>query len=467
VLGIVSYGAYLPLWRLDRKAIRPGLRGEKAVAGFDEDSITMAVAAAMDCLQGFDRGSVEGLFFATTTPPYIEKQSAAIIANALDLRKDIFIADALACLRGGTISMRLGSDMVRAGSAGRVLITASDCRLGAPDSGLERESGDGAAAVLLEDSEDVVATIEETYSLSSELMDVWRLPGEEFVNLEEDRFIEEEGFLRVVENAVKNFMAQQGYKKADFSKVLLCAPNARCHRAIAEKLDLQPDQLQEGLYNEVGNLGTAYPLIMLASALDKAQPGDSILLAGYGDGSDIVMLRATERIGKVRRPRIKPYIDSKRVIEDYRRYAKWRGILAVDKGRSVLIPKPSLKELMRRQDETVRMHGSRCTACGAVAYPPQRVCAKCHVKDEFEAVRLSDKKGEIYSYTVDYAAGGMETPIVTMTNIQDGGRAFCILTDASPEDARVGLPVEFSFRKSYQDIIPEYIWKARPVRFAD
>ena len=61
--GIISYGAYVPLWRLPRGAIVKGLRGEKAVANFDEDSITMSVAAARGCLDDVDREGIDGLFF--------------------------------------------------------------------------------------------------------------------------------------------------------------------------------------------------------------------------------------------------------------------------------------------------------------------------------------------------------------------------------------------------------------------
>ena len=70
--GIVSFGAYLPYYRLSRGAIKGawgkgGGKGERTVANFDEDSITMAAAAGMDCLRGFPLDEVDGLFFASTT----------------------------------------------------------------------------------------------------------------------------------------------------------------------------------------------------------------------------------------------------------------------------------------------------------------------------------------------------------------------------------------------------------------
>jgi len=467
MLGIVSYGVYIPLWRLERSAIASGLKGEKAIAGFDEDSITMATAAAVNCFQRIERKSIDGLIFASTTSPYLEKQAASILTKALDLRRDIFTADSLACLRGGTIAMRIASDMVEAGSAKRILVTAADCRLGAPDSNFEQDSGDGGAALVFGDSSEAIATVVGSYSISNELMDVWRLPGEAFVNTEEDRFIEEEGYLKIVEEAIQVIMHKYKLTSKDFAKAVFYAPNNRCYRTLVSRLGFNSNQLQDPLFDSIGNTGTAYPLMMLIAALEDARPGDKILLASYGDGSDAFILETTEHIKNKNYRGIKPYLDSKKVIDDYPKYLKWRKILPMDKGRSVLIPRPSLKEMMRRQEEVLCMYGTKCKACGTIQYPPQRVCSKCHTVDQFDKVRLSDKKGQICSFTVDYGAGGMEPPVVTFTDLEGGGRVFCILTDTSSNDVKVGMPVEFTFRKSYGEILPEYIWKIRPIRIIE
>ena len=135
--GIVSCGAYIPIYRMGQELLAgvwggAAGRGEKAIANSDEDSITMAVEAAIDCLGDIDRQSIDGLYFASTTPPYREKQSASIIAVACDLRRDIFTADFTDSVRAGASALRAALDAVAAGSAKRVLVVASDCRLGAP-----------------------------------------------------------------------------------------------------------------------------------------------------------------------------------------------------------------------------------------------------------------------------------------------------------------------------------------------
>ena len=96
--GIVSYGAYIPIYRLSRDEIARawgggGRGGEKAVANWDEDSLTMGVEAVIDCLNNMNRELVDGLYFASTTPPYREKQSASIMAAAADLRRELVTAD--------------------------------------------------------------------------------------------------------------------------------------------------------------------------------------------------------------------------------------------------------------------------------------------------------------------------------------------------------------------------------------
>ncbi|HOE17040.1 MAG TPA: zinc ribbon domain-containing protein [Syntrophorhabdaceae bacterium] len=466
MVGIISYGGYIPLWRLSRSAIAAGLKGEKAIAGFDEDSITMAVAAAAECLKGVDRNDIDALILCSTTLPYVEKQSAAILARALDLRKDILTTDITGCLRGGTIGLRIALDMVKSGSAKNVLIAAADCRLGVPESGVERESGDGAAAFLIGETEKPVATVKGQYSVSSELMDVWRSNGETFINTEEDRFIEDEGYLKIVGQAVKGLFSSQGLSAKDFAKAAFYAPSPRCYQALPGTTGLKLDQIQDPLFGKVGNTGTAHALMLLAAALEGAKIGDRLLVASYGDGSDALMLEVNGPNNNGQRT-FASYMDNKKIVEDYRRYLKWRGILPLDKSRATVIPKVSMKALMRRQEELLSMNGVKCRACGTVQYPPQRVCTKCRTKDEFDKVRLSDKKGVVYSWSADFGAGGMELPIPTMTDVEGGGRVFCILCDASQEEAKVGMPVEFTLRRGYSQAPPDYIWKAKPAITAE
>src|SRR6187401_1345599 len=151
MVGIVSYGAYIPRLRLPFDAISGGGRkagggsGERSVANFDEDSVTMAVAAATSCIEGIGRETIDGVLFASTSYAYREKQAASIIAKALDLRRDVVTADFADSVRAGTTALRSAVDAVKAGSARHVLVIASDCRLPAQRSPLDRSYDAGAA----------------------------------------------------------------------------------------------------------------------------------------------------------------------------------------------------------------------------------------------------------------------------------------------------------------------------------
>ena len=187
-IGISAYGIYIPRYRLSRKTISaamgwlsPGaLPGEKAVANYDEDSLTMAVAAGIDCLKGTDRAGVDGLYFASTTFPYRERESAAIIATALDLSPNIRTADFANSLKAGTGAILSAYDSVKAKGARNILVCGSDCRLGKPGSSQEMVFGDGAAALLL-GSSGVIASLEGWYSASYDFPDYRRSEDDKFV----------------------------------------------------------------------------------------------------------------------------------------------------------------------------------------------------------------------------------------------------------------------------------------------
>jgi 3-hydroxy-3-methylglutaryl CoA synthase len=146
--GIVSYGAYIPLFRLGKATAGWEGPSERAIANFDEDSVTMAVAALRDALTTIDAATIDALYFATTTQPYAEKQSASMIGWAANLQPDIFTVDCTDSLRAGTNALRLALDATKAGSARHVAVVAADNRLAQPRSSFERTFGDGAASVV-------------------------------------------------------------------------------------------------------------------------------------------------------------------------------------------------------------------------------------------------------------------------------------------------------------------------------
>lgn len=465
--GIRSAGAYIPKYRLGKETAGWRSPGEKAVANFDEDSVTMGVAAGADCLRGIDRAEVDSILFATTTPPYLEKQNAALVAAALDLRNDIASADITNVLRAGTTAVKIALESVNAGSAKNVLVVAADSRLAVPRDPMEPAIGDGAAALLIS-KDGVFAEIPAGHHVTDSMLDVWRARDDTFVRSWEDRFVIEEGLMRVMPQAVGAFLEKSGLKPADFSKAVYYSNDARRHAQLARQMGFKEEQVQDPMYGVVGNTGAAFPLVLLVAALEEAKAGDRLLLAGYGDGADVFSIIVKSGAGSVQDGRrgVRKHVESKRSLKTYDEYARWRELMTTAAARRPPLPTPSVSALWRETDKNIRLHASRCKSCGYLQYPPQRVCIKCMTKDSFEPVRLSDKKAEIFTYSMDYVAGTPDVPlVVTVVNFDGGGRMICMMTDREVEDVRVGLPVEMSFRKLHTvGGVHNYYWKSTPVR---
>ena len=439
------------------------------MANFDEDSVSMAVAAAIDCLNGREREEIDGLLFATTTPPYAEKQCASIIATALDLRRDIFTADITDVLRAGTTALKSALDSVAAGSAKNVLVVASDNRQGAPKGEAERNSGDGAVAFII--SEDaVIAEQAGSYTITENMMDTWRSAGDQFVRSWEDRFAIEEGLERIMGEAVSGFMEKEGVSVKDVAKLALYSPDARRHGQLARHLGFQPEQVQDPLFGRMGNTGAAFSLMLLAGALEDGSPGQLLLTVAYGDGSDVLGFRTTSKIGERGHGLgVSGFLDSGQVLESYETYAKWRNVWLTDSSSRRPDPQsPSVTALWRESDQNIKFHGGVCNQCGYVQYPPQRVCVECQSRDDSTPIRLSDKLGTVFTYSLDYLAGTVDTPLaVVVVDFEPGGRVLCMMTDREVGEVQIGMPVQMSFRKlRVVNGIHNYYWKAVPLRRA-
>jgi hydroxymethylglutaryl-CoA synthase len=468
MVGIRSWGVYVPYWRLDLGCVRKGLKGQRAVANFDEDSLTMGVAAGINCLRQIDRGSVDGLFFASTTFPYKEKQTSVLAATALDLKKDnLLTADFGNSLRSGTTALQAAYNAVAAGSAEQILVIAADMRIPMSGSDLERELGDGAAAFLVSSVSPSVS-IQDTYSVSDEILDVWRTDEDRYVRSWEERFNVDEGYFTVMPKAVTGLLQKNELKAEELSRSAIYGPNKRRHADMGKKLGLTSEQLEPSLFGSVGDTGVASTLMMLASALDKAKKGERILAASYGNGSDALLFEVQDEIDP--QPGLQSYFDSGEILDDYLRYLHWRGLVERITGRRrPPIPSPSASCIWRERDQNIRFHASICDKCGTIQYPPNRICYHCKAKDEFGAVRLSGKKAELNTFTEDYATPNADPPLVlAVVDFEGGGRTSLFMTDKGNIELSIGMTVEMTFRKLFTtEGIHNYTWKCKPAGLSE
>lgn len=473
--GIVSYGAYVPFYRLSREEIatswgKKGGSGERAVAGGDEDTITMAVEAGSDCLRDLDVADIDALYFASTRPPYVQKQSASIVSAALNLRKDIISIDFGHSLRAATSALVAALDAVNSRSVRKAIVVASDAPLPPPDSGKELEFGDGAAALVIGSSE-VAVTVEGSYHLSSEFLDTWRLPGDRYCQEWEDRFIRDEGYLRLLPEVVSGLLTKYGLKPQDFSKVIYNGIDTQSHRNVASKMGFDyKAQVQDHLYNCIGNTGAASALMILVSALEEAKSGDRILLANYADGGDAFILKVTDHIEMLRNRRgIKGYLCSKTMLGSYGKYLRLRNLMEWEVDRRPC-PRTSVTHYHRESKQIFGLIGQRCTSCGHEQFPRQLICMWCQSKMEspkqYEDVHLRNQKGVLFTFSMDERAPVADLPnVLCVVDLEGGARYYGLMTDREPAKIKIGGDMEFTFRKiNDAQGVHNYFWKVRPVR---
>jgi 3-hydroxy-3-methylglutaryl CoA synthase/uncharacterized OB-fold protein len=465
--GIVAYGAYVPPTRLPlalAQGRKPKEGGpERSVAYYDEDAITMAVAAALDCLKGFERERVDAVYFASTSYELREKQGAALIAKALDLRGDVLTSDHAGSLRAGTLALEAALHAVKAGAARLALVLASDCRLGAPRGALEGKLGDGAAAFLVGDS-GVIARFEGSAARADELQDQWRIDGERFTHSWEDRFVVQEGVEPNLVAVLRALFEKLGRKPGDFARAAVYAHDARSLQTVAKQAGIPRERLQDPLIGTLGNTGAAYAPMLLVAALEQAKPGERVVCASYGDGAHALAFEATSELPNLpSRHGVRGHMARRRALPSYDTYLRsrhldpqeWEG--GADLGLSATIR-------FRERDADIAFVGARCAACGQVHLPRPRVCIRCRAKDQWLPARLSDQQGRVLAYTFDYFFPAAEPPTIAVMTEVLGCRVQVQLANARPDEVRLEMPVEYVFRKIHDaGGKANYFWKASPL----
>ncbi len=459
--GITRYGSYVPFFRVTRAAMGGG-RGERAVAGHDEDPVSMAVEAAREALRGGPE--VATLVFATTSPPYAEKLDAATVQAALDLPESVRSFELAGSTRMGLAALLVGADVASAGE--RAIVCVSDVMLGAPGGSRERESGDGAVAFVLGPDEEAIARFIGRAAATTELLDTWRLPGELFAKQWEERFGAEILGPVLVDTASRALRAAR-VEPTELATVIVDATNARAAAALAPALRLKPEQLADPLAASVGRTGAAHAGLLLARALDGARPGDRILVAALADGCDAAVLEVTSRVAAGRPAHaVDAWIASKRNDLPYNAWLKWRGILPFEPPRRPDPERPAAPAMRRHEAWKLAFVGSRCEACGAGFLPPQRVCVRCAAVDRMRRERFADARCKIATYTIDHLAYTLQPPVVAaVLDFAGSGRFSCELTDVDPKDVAIGNELEMTFRRFFTaQGVHNYFWKARPRR---
>ena len=464
MVGIVSYGSYIPSYRLPREVIAkewdvPSLGGERALASFDEDSLTLAMNASIDALGERNPKEVAGIFFASTTSPYREKQAAATVATVLDTDKELRTMDFTDSLRAGTSALLTALDLAKAGEL--FLVCAGDARMGEPDTIQEQNYGDAGGALVI-GSENVIAELVGTHTVSQEFLGTWRTEEQDYLRSFPGGFENKFGYNRFIAETVRGLLQKCNLEAKDITNAAIAAPTQRALQGALRGLGFDiKSQVQETFWNTVGDAGTAQPLVLLAAVLERAKPGDLILVAGYGDGGDAALLRVTDGIAGFQVARsVYSQIEVKRTLQSYGKYARFRKLIRKDYATQ---DESTPVVLLRDQKQILPLYGGKCPACGVVQFPIHRICTECGYRGGLEEVKLS-RRGRLFTFTNDYLTETPDPPTThAVVDLEGGGRVFVQLTDCEADRVAIGMPLELTFRKYHEGYgIKNYFWKARP-----
>jgi hydroxymethylglutaryl-CoA synthase len=473
--GIVGWGTYLPAWRLPRAAIAAVLgsgpaKGSRAVASYDEDTTTLGVEAGRRALAGSNGAgplaALEDLYFSTPAPGYLDKTSATTVHAALRLPRSCAAYDFAGSSRSaiGTLLVALG------GSSPRVSLTVlADLRTGLAGGAEERDAGDGAVA-FLSGPQGAVAELIGRASASDEFLDRWRVPGEPDSHVWEERFGEEQ-YVPLAREAFADALKSAGLTESDVSHAVVSGLHVRAVKAVTARLGVAPEALAPDLIAAVGNLGAAQAGVALADVLERALPGQVIVVLSLADGADALVLRTTDALPAAQAaqraaggPTVADQVASGGRDISYAAYLAWRGQLVREPPRRPDPERPGAPIVHRSEGWKYAFEASTCTHCGFRHMPPTRVCLSCRAIDQMQPERLADVPGTVATFTVDHLAYSLSPPVIgVIVDFDGGGRYRCELTDGQASELAIGDRVGMTFRRVYSaQGVHNYFWKARP-----
>ncbi len=483
MVGITSFGGYIPKLRLNRMQIfqamgwfAPGImmvaQGERSMCNMDEDALTMAVEASRDCMAGMNKSDIDALYLCSTTLPYADRQNAGILQSALNLKDSVMTADFTASLKAGTGAMVAAFDALSSGGKKNVLVTATDKRETKGAYFYESWFGDGAASLLL-GSQDIIAEFKGSYSVSYDFPDHYRGSMFKYDYMWEERWMRDEGYSKIIPEAVNGLLKKFGITMKDVSKLVFPCFFKAEHASIAAGLGATPDKVIDNMHEVCGETGTAHPLVMLIVALEQAKPGDKIVLASFGQGSDALLFEVTDNITKlVPRKGVKGCLADKRKIQNYEKFCKFRDLIQVEMGiRAEAGGRTAISALWRNRKMITGLVGEKCTKCGTPQWPNYDICVNpdCRAVKQFEDYEFSERAGKVVTWTSDMLAVSWEPPVIYgLVQFDEGGRILVEFTDCEQKDVKVGGPVKMVFRQKYYDKdrsgYQGYFWKAAPLK---
>jgi 3-hydroxy-3-methylglutaryl CoA synthase/uncharacterized OB-fold protein len=473
-VGIAAVGAYVPRLRVDRAEIaaahewaNPGLRslarGVRSACSWDEDAITMAVAASRNALRDRNREAIGALHLGSTTAPYAVRLNAGIVSGALGLDEHAPALDLGGSLRAGTSALLAGFDAAAAHGM-EVLCVAADRRQAEPGSTQELTYGHAAAAVVVAPGPGL-ARLAGRASLTVDFVDHFRAADRPFAYQWEERWIRDEGYGKLLPRLVERLLANAGVEPGRITHLCVPATVRGADATLVKSAGIDASALRDQLKDGCGDAGAAHPLLQLVAALHDASPGDLIVVVGVGQGGDALLFEATDAVTALE-PRVWPGDGAPCA---YPRYLALSGLLQLDRGmRSEMDKISALTAAYRHRDLLLELSGGRCAACGTHQIPRSDVCVNpaCRVVGAQEPHSFADSTGTVATWSADRLTYTPDPPAYYgMIDFAEGGRLLMDFTDVGDDGVEVGTPMRMVFRVKDHDSLrgfARYFWKAAP-----
>ncbi len=347
MVGIITYGAYIPryrikvdeiarVWGANAAEISGGLGVfEKAVPDYDENTATFAVEAARAALarREVDVSEIKAVYVGSESHPYAVKPTAVTVGEAIGATPVMTAADYEFACKAGTAAIQTSMGLVASGMMKYAVAIGADTAQGAPGDALEYTAAAGGAAYII-GNDDPIAEINDTCSFTSDTPDFWRRKGEDYPQ-HGGRFSGEPGYFKHVESAAKMMMERRGTRPSDYDYAVFHQPNAKFPQKAAKTLGFTSEQIKPGLLvPRLGNTYSGAVPLGLAAVLDIAKPGDRIFVTSYGSGAgsdsfDITVTEAIlDKIDRSKAPSVESMLEKKKYL-DYAVYARHKGKIRV------------------------------------------------------------------------------------------------------------------------------------------
>lgn len=481
MIGIVGYGGYVPRLRMSRRAIvesniwyAPQLtgkaKGTRALANWDEDSLTMGVAAARDCLGvDEDRGHVRSVFLASCTLPFAERLNAAVACEALTLAEDVEALETGGSQRAALSALVQAANKVRA-EGHNALVVAADSRKARAASTQELDYGDGAAALLL-GTEKVIAEYLGSSALTVDFVDHFRMAGEDIDYAWEERWVRDEGIAKLMPRAITAALANAKVEAKLVDHFIFPSSFRGIDRQVAANCGIRPDAVADSLVERIGEIGVAHPLLLLSQLLETAKPGAFILVAQFGSGAQAIAFRVTDAVGSFRPSKgVNEWLARGVEEKNYTKFLSFKGQLDLEKGvRGEQDRKTALSTAYRHRSAILGFVAGRCAVTGSVHFPPTRLSYDQGrpLKDTQKPHKLAERKARVLSWSAEYLSFHRSPPhYYGQVDFDGGGRVLMEFTDVGKGNIESGTEVEMTFRiKDIDDRrgFTRYFWKAVPV----